>query len=248
MSNKYYVFSDLHGQGRLWEQIKNFKAKDPSIGLVYLGDACDRGPDGYKIMKEMLADDDILYIKGNHEDMFVKAAKVISNNYKLTSTFINPRDIIYKFCYNDKVNLHLSNGGINTLEAWIMDGMSMSIINELETLPTLCKVTNNEGVNLTFSHAGFREEDINDKHEHIWSRDHFSRKWKDGIMIHGHTPVMSSHMRFFTNQSREEAYTNPMPQWYADDTKLDIDTGCFSTNVIYLVNTDTMEMIKLCQE
>ena len=34
MSNKYYVFSDLHGQGKLWEQIKNFKAKDPSIGLV----------------------------------------------------------------------------------------------------------------------------------------------------------------------------------------------------------------------
>ena len=165
MSNKYYVFSDLHGQGKLWEQIKNFKARDPSIGLVYLGDACDRGPDGYKIMKEMLADDDILYIKGNHEDMFVKAARVISNNYKLTSTFINPRDIIYEFCYNDEVNLHLSNGGINTLEAWIMDGMSMSIINELETLPTLCKVTNNEGVNLTFSHAGFREEDTNNKEE-----------------------------------------------------------------------------------
>jgi serine/threonine protein phosphatase 1 len=245
MSNKYYVFSDLHGQGKLWEQIKNFKAKDPSIGLVYLGDACDRGPDGYKIMKEMLADDDILYIKGNHEDMFVKAAKAL---YKQGARVGEARDIIYDAYYDEDVNLHLNNGGFSTLMTWVEDGMPMGIINELETLPTLCKVTNNEGVKLTFSHAGFREEDINNKEEHVWSRDHFSRKWKDGIMIHGHTPVMSSHMRFFTEQSREEAYTNPMPQWYADDTKLDIDTGCFSTNVIYLVNTDTMEMIKFCQE
>ena len=245
MSNKYYVFSDLHGQGKLWEQIKNFKAKDPSIGLVYLGDACDRGPDGYKIMKEMLADDDILYIKGNHEDMFVKAAKAL---YKYEVRIGEAEEIIYDAYYDEDVNLHFQNGGFSTLVAWIKDGRPMRIINELEALPTLCEVMNNEGVKLTFSHAGFREENINDKNEHVWSRDHFSRKWKDGIMIHGHTPVMSSHMRFFTNQSREEAYTNPMPQWYADDTKLDIDTGCFSTNVIYLVNTDTMEMIKFCQE
>ena len=60
MSNKYYVFSDLHGQGKLWEQIKNFKAKDPSIGLVYLGDACDRGEQGYMIMKDILQNDNIL--------------------------------------------------------------------------------------------------------------------------------------------------------------------------------------------
>lgn len=245
MSNKYYVFSDLHGQGKLWEQIKNFKTKDPSIGLVYLGDACDRGPDGYRIMKEMLADDDILYIKGNHEDMFVKAAKAL---YEYDARMGEAEDIIYDACYNEDVNLHLHNGGFATLVAWIKDGKPKRIINELETLPTLCKVTNNEGVKLIFSHAGFREENINDKNEHVWSRDHFARKWKDGIMIHGHTPVMSSHMRFFTNQSREEAYSNPQPQWYADDTKLDIDTGCFSTNVIYLVNTDTMEMIKFCQE
>ena len=245
MSNKYYVFSDLHGQGKLWEQIKNFKAKDPSIGLVYLGDACDRGPDGYKIMKEMLADDDILYIKGNHEDMFVKAAKAL---YKYDARIGEAEDIIYDAYHNEDVNLHCHNGGFATLVAWIKDGKPMGIINELETLPTLCKVTNNEGVKLTFSHAGFREEDTNNKEEHVWSRDHFACKWKDGIMIHGHTPVTSSHMRFFTNQSREEAYTNPTPKWYADDTKLDIDTGCFSTNVIYLVNTDTMEMIKFCQE
>ena len=87
MSNKYYVFSDLHGQGKLWEQIKNFKAKDPSIGLVYLGDACDRGPDGYKIMKEMLAMPNVIYLMGNHEDLFVRSCFEIKDaaaNERLT--------------------------------------------------------------------------------------------------------------------------------------------------------------------
>ena len=45
--------SDIHGMGGLWEQVKE-ELEQEETTLIFLGDACDRGPDGYKIMKEML--------------------------------------------------------------------------------------------------------------------------------------------------------------------------------------------------
>ena len=50
---KTYVMSDIHGMGDLWDEVKEFIAEE-NANLVFLGDACDRGPDGYRIMKEML--------------------------------------------------------------------------------------------------------------------------------------------------------------------------------------------------
>ena len=48
---KTVAFSDLHGNYNLWTKIKNYYAPDDV--LIFLGDACDRGPDGIKIMLEM---------------------------------------------------------------------------------------------------------------------------------------------------------------------------------------------------
>ena len=39
-----YAFSDLHGNGILWDKIKSFLGEDDKA--YFLGDACDRGPDG----------------------------------------------------------------------------------------------------------------------------------------------------------------------------------------------------------
>ena len=68
-----YCCSDLHGRYDIWRQIKSFLK--PEDKLYYLGDAADRGPNGWKIIKELISDNRIIYIKGNHEDMLVKAMK-----------------------------------------------------------------------------------------------------------------------------------------------------------------------------
>lgn len=62
---KTYAFSDLHGQYGLWEQIRNFLQPDDKV--YCLGDCIDRGPAGYAILKEVLADKRITLLKGNHE-------------------------------------------------------------------------------------------------------------------------------------------------------------------------------------
>ena len=55
-----YAFSDLHGNGILWDKIKSFLGEDDKA--YFLGDACDRGPDGWRILKEILADERIVFL------------------------------------------------------------------------------------------------------------------------------------------------------------------------------------------
>ena len=66
-----YTSSDWHGCYWVWKQIKNILQPDDK--LYFLGDACDRSDDGWQIIKELLNDPRIIYLKGNHEDLLVKA-------------------------------------------------------------------------------------------------------------------------------------------------------------------------------
>ena len=59
-----YAFADLHGNGLLWDKIKAFLK--PEDRAYFLGDAIDRGPDGWRIMNEIIADERITYIKENN--------------------------------------------------------------------------------------------------------------------------------------------------------------------------------------
>jgi serine/threonine protein phosphatase 1 len=64
---KTYAFSDVHGIYDLWAQIRDYC--DETDTIYFLGDACDRGEDGIRIIIELLQDKRVKYIKGNHEDM-----------------------------------------------------------------------------------------------------------------------------------------------------------------------------------
>ena len=67
--NRHFACSDLHGMWQLWEQIDAYC--DETDTIFFLGDAADRGPDGLRLMKTLLIDKRVKYIKGNHEDMKV---------------------------------------------------------------------------------------------------------------------------------------------------------------------------------
>ncbi len=70
-----YVISDIHGQyepfKRMLEQI-NFSDEDV---LYVLGDAIDRGPDGIKILKEIMKQDNMKMFLGNHELLMMEALR-----------------------------------------------------------------------------------------------------------------------------------------------------------------------------
>ena len=66
-----YAVSDLHGMFNLYKQIKNFLK--PEDKVYCLGDCGDRGPAPWETIHAIASDSQFIYIKGNHEDMLVKA-------------------------------------------------------------------------------------------------------------------------------------------------------------------------------
>lgn len=77
MENKIYAIGDIHG---CYNEMMELLDKLPELGkhdkVVFLGDYIDRGPDSYKVVKhliELSKDDRYICLKGNHEDMMLKA-------------------------------------------------------------------------------------------------------------------------------------------------------------------------------
>ena len=118
-----YACADLHGQGWAWDAIKNRLA--PSDYLYFLGDAVDRGPDGVRIMQEILDRPNTTYIQGNHEQMML--------------------DGMHGYC--DAIDLWAYNGGWSTQKvlANMPETVVESLLQEVEALPFYAEYTNPDG-------------------------------------------------------------------------------------------------------
>ena len=70
------VISDIHGEIELFERLLADVNYDSSHDqLILLGDYVDRGPNSKKVLDKVieLKSDGALVLKGNHEDMMIKA-------------------------------------------------------------------------------------------------------------------------------------------------------------------------------
>lgn len=68
----HYVPADVHGEAEhfhaMLEKIR-FSADDT---LYTLGDVIDRGPDGIKLIQEIMEPSNIVMLLGNHEHMMIE--------------------------------------------------------------------------------------------------------------------------------------------------------------------------------
>ena len=207
-----YAFSDLHGRKDLWLKA-NKEVFGPNDTIYFLGDAPDRGPDGWEMIKTLLDDERVIYLKGNHEDMLYNAVK------------------------KGKTTTLYWNGGKSTFEAFKLDTEEnqKKYIEKLKDLP-LYVHWYKDNKNIILSHAGmtpgrpiFNEEDW------LWDREHLRDEWlgasEDVYIIHGHTPVQN------LNNGKEEIHT------YCDGHKIDIDLCTVYTDKVAILNLDTLTPI-----
>ena len=255
-----FTFCDIHGMYGLYKAIMNYcNEQDPEATIVFIGDACDRGPDGYNIMKELLDNPYVVYLKGNHEDMFCKAAREI----KALFSFENrPREDIRKVlnaCRNfdykyANIQDSLGNGGMSTLLDWIEDGMPMDIIERIEHLPITFSYEDKDfchagGYYKTFcevAQAECDETEISswDSDYLIWSRSSINSGWAPKRMcIFGHTPTPYLPDMIDGFKWPEDREISPV--LYSKDEssgwKLDMDTGATFTGRAYILNVLTMQ-------
>lgn len=228
---KHYIASDIHGNMAAYKAMIEYMEGQGDYTLYFLGDAIDRGADGFQIMKELLSRGDIFYFKGNHEDLFVHAAfemadialemncskKELVKQFGSVSALMN---------YGMDMPLYKANGGEPTFKDWIKEGCQMHWIYQLNRLPVFGQYKN-----IDMCHAGCSRHDweINNVEAALWDRTHFSEPWfKDRILVHGHTPVKSA----------EE-------QHYCNNQKWNLDSGCWHTNNLSLMDIEANKIIHI---
>jgi len=268
-----FYFTDIHGRLELFNTIRKWcLEQDEDCTIIYGGDAIDRGPDGYTIMKELLEDPRIVYLYGNHEDLFIQAADAIIGRYSANDELYNylhscdenrAKSIIHTMngIYNEAVRSHLFNGGESTLIGWLLDGADEEIVDKIRDLPRTFKYEN-----LDFSHAGgsieaFEEvynaeyngkpRDIFYERELIWDREHFAYGWaNDRICIHGHTPTIYLPKSIYGNDLSEK---NIHPCCWGEKLgakdkrgglKIDMDTGITFIGRAFVLNCLTMNVTR----
>lgn len=189
---KHYVASDLHGDPESFATLLGELAgKD--YQLYFLGDAADRGPSGYIIIKWLLDNPHVIYLKGNHEDLFVRAAREfyrVWHKYWEHETLaeIVERHTIHEIMRKGPdMKLHMSNGGASTFLAWLNDGAPLEIIEMLDQLPLKASYKDYDMCHAGTMITSWEDEVVEDL---IWDRDSFCEEWyPNRILVHGHTPV-----------------------------------------------------------
>ena len=227
--NKVYACSDLHGMYNLWEQIKNYC--DETDKIYFLGDAADRGPEGFKMMLELLGDERVTYLKGNHEDMF----SIVMSEY-------------IKEDHLEHLQWWMSNGGSSTFSAAKEreDNVLLSLIHIIDKLPEFVIYESPKGHKVFLSHAGTdlnynksELEYMGRKNPYIWDRRHFYAEhpadMPEVYQVHGHTPVE------YLCECLYKPYKNEVVS-YCDGHKYDIDLGAFYTCKTALIDLDTFEV------
>lgn len=248
--SRIFALADLHGQYQMWQKIKGFLNSDDKI--YFLGDAIDRGQYGYELMRDLLTDNRIIYIKGNHEQMMEDALREIQR-----------QDGAY---VGEAFQLWSWNGCSPTINAWAEHGAMYDWIHVLHEMPFEETYINKSGKEICMCHAGFTPGAKSPwNYELVWNREHvyneIPEEYRDChlIVVHGHTPTFHLMMDFDElNRELVHFYSDKdnvkmIPQheytevdgavFYGNGTKIDIDCGCFFTGHAVLLDLDTFEVI-----
>lgn len=253
-----FFFTDVHGNYELYKTaIEYCNKQDSEAMIVYGGDACDRNPDGYKIMQELLDNPKVVYLKGNHEDMFVQAARFIINNYKdkLEPQII--KDYLYDaYVTAPQIRLSIYNGGFDTLADWMLDGMPNNFVSQIDKLPLTFSTDT-----IDFCHAGTipkvfnrvaqdeYEGEIPDKEDTeliLWDRNMLGYGWAPNrICVYGHTPTPYLPTKYY---EKNKSLPNAHPCKYIGNlderlngAKIAMDVGTASSGKLYVLNCLTMK-------
>ena len=236
---KTYAIADIHGMWDIYEQVNAML--NPEDLVYFLGDAGDRGYNGFKCIKAIYENSQWIYLKGNHEDLMVNGLRNI-RDYDITNN-------------SEDFDLWMWNGGNNTYEEWLDDGEDFSWIEKLNNLPVKIEYTNFKDITFHMTHAGYTCGHIEEmwSDQLIWSRKHFYSIWDEknypnDICIHGHTPNEYLVRRYLDWRERQNiVYKTGCPAAisYCNGHKICIDNGVFYTKATILYDLDEMTAIPL---
>lgn len=258
---KVYACSDLHSCGDLWKAIVNYCEPDDTI--IFLGDGIDRGPDGLRLFVDLLRDKRVIYLLGNHEillsnaiDQVIKMRSGIDDDYIDIALWIrnggNMADL-YSLTIDELLKIkhkieklpifvHYKNKNDKTIFLSHAGGSPDKIAKWEYNLKTI-----EDDLSKTKIFSYYNKEALE---KILWNREHISEEWslnpkyKDLIVVHGHTPVqkIGKFLSFDDQYLAKDNNPNAIIK-YCHGHKIDIDTGCCYTGIATLLDLDTLEPI-----
>ena len=184
----HYVMSDIHGRYDLFLQMLEkirFSGEDT---LYLLGDVIDRGPDGIKLLLDVMKRSNVIPFLGNHEDMF----------YRVIRKLGKPCTPEEKTAVTETMsNWVVNNGGNTTWASYraLTEPERKAILEYLESF-TVYQEVEVGGTVFLLSHAGVGawtpEKDPEDcsLHDFLWGETDYDRVYyKDKYLVTGHTPT-----------------------------------------------------------
>lgn len=189
------LISDIHGEIEMFEELlRIINYDDAHDQLILLGDYVDRGPSAKKVLDKViqLKDKGALVLKGNHEDMMIKA--LTTNDERAWKNWVN------------------RNGGSKTLQSYgfkeseftILEGEEFNkpILNSfdldihLEFIQTLDHSIELDD-DFILVHAGVHPQTPiaeTDPHTLMWIREEFHKGYSgEKTVIFGHTTTKNLH-------------------------------------------------------
>lgn len=245
-----YCISDIHGNMDIWNKIRSFINLEEDT-LICLGDCADRGPEGWEIIKDMLrgvAIGNIIYVRGNHEQMLIDAL----------DDYIN-YDGMMDYAYM----LLAQNGGAETFDLATQDHYMTDWLAHLKRTKPFYEYLNTKEERIFLSHAGcswnrlkhhfdngkFKKENIEMqeylKKELLWNRKNFDDKYYYGYydyQVFGHTPIpylVQNEDYFLAHPHSLKSSYDSCKEWH----KINIDAGTYATDLAIVLNLDTFEEI-----
>ena len=212
-----YIMSDIHGQYAMYQAMLD-KLNIQETDTVYiLGDVIDRGPDGIKILQDLMKRPNFELFIGNHEWFMLDAC---AGNGMFYTDWI---------CEN--------NGGKKTIQDYIHlpAAEQDAIINYLKTKTHVVKNLNINGHRYILSHAGMhlKGKDIDTKDVKDPCMSLFPLVWNEGKywikLLPGQEPVdgpvylISGHVCTRRITGKDEGLFDDAGNGYI---WVDIDCGC----------------------
>ncbi len=214
-----YCISDLHGHWdkyRAMLELISFKSTDT---LYVLGDVIDRGPDGVRILRDMMGRANVIPLLGNHELTAVVCLPLLME--EISDQSLDALDETQIAALSEWI----VNGGEPTLRA--LSALSMEeredLLDYLRDMDVYAEVKAG-GRNYLLVHAGLDRfvpgkplEDY-DLQDFLFTRPDFGSACDFGrTLIFGHTP---------TRLLWEEAGQEARDEIFRSGGMIDIDCGC----------------------
>ncbi len=230
-----YLCSDIHGRYDKYRALLEAVSLKDSDALFVLGDIVDRGPEGVKILQDMMTRPDVIPILGNHEAVAAVCLPWLME--EITDESIESLTGVQLGAFQD----WLANGGVPTLRALraLSQSERQDILDYIRDMDLYAEIEAG-GRAFVLTHAGL-DHFAPDKPltDHTLEDFLFSRPapesvyWPDKTLIFGHTPT-----RLLWQASGQP----PKDEiFHGEGFFIDVDCGCGFDGRLGCLCLETME-------